>query len=123
MNSEHEIAVNEKWFTPDWFDAISRDWIEYEQLAALGYSVSDIAKFYLIEPHEFERYFNMIDSPLKYHYTRGQLMQQAQEGMSMLRDAKTGENVMQAMRLDRRLYETEFKNTVDNIFFSSMNDV
>jgi len=33
--------------------------------------------FYNIPLNDFEWYFNLVGSPLKYHYERGQLIQQA----------------------------------------------
>lgn len=119
MNSEQEIVVYEKWHQPDWFDQVSEEqWAVFEKLAALNYTVEDIAVYYCIDPIEFKRYFSMIGSPLSFHYKRGQLIQKAGEGMSMLQDAKNGENAMQAVRLDKKRYEKEYKNTLEEIMFT-----
>lgn len=119
MSSEHDLT---KWndsqgFAPGWFDDISNHWDEYEKLAALNYTPADIAMYFDAPVAEFEFYFSLIGSPLKYHYERGPLLQKAQEGMSMIRDASTGENVVQAQRLDAARRNKDYKNALDEIIF------
>jgi len=119
MISEHDLTrwENNQGFAPAWFDEISKHWDEYEKLAALNYTPVDIAMYFDVPISEFEHFFSMINSPLKYHYDRGPLLQKAQEGMSMLRDASTGENVVQAQRLDSARQCTDYKNALDEILF------
>jgi hypothetical protein len=114
---EQEIVAYEKWCNPDWFDNISKQWDVYEKLAALNFTITDIATYYSIDKLEFVRYYKMVDSPLKYHYDRGILLQKAQEGISMLVSAKTGDNVVQMMRLDKERQEKDFENTLNEIIF------
>ncbi len=114
MISESEIV---KWREkPLWWDNIDLD--EFENLAAIGYQPEQIAMYYNIEKVDFMYYFSLVNSPLKYHYDRGQLMQQAKEGMTMLQDAATGENVTQAQRLDKLRKEVVFKNALSEIIFN-----
>ena len=103
---------------PDWFDRINFE--EYEKLAAIGYSPKQIAMYYQIKYIDFEWYFNLVGSPLQYHYKRGQLMQQAKEGIAMAISAETGENVTQAQRLDKLRREVEFSNAINNIFYGDI---
>lgn len=116
MISESDIT---KWKEkPDWFDRINFE--EYEKLAAIGYSPKQIAMYYQIKYIDFEWYFNLVGLPLQYHYKRGQLMQQAKEGIAMAISAETGENVTQAQRLDKLRREVEFSNAINNIFYGDI---
>ena len=116
MISESDIT---KWKEkPDWFDRINFE--EYEKLAAIGYSPKQIAMYYQIKYIDFEWYFNLVGSPLQYHYKRGQLMQQAKEGIAMAISAETGDNVTQAQRLDKLRREVEFSNAINNIFYGDI---
>ena len=116
MISESDITIwKEK---RDWFDRINFE--EYEKLAAIGYSPKQIAMYYQIKYIDFEWYFNLVGSPLQYHYKRGQLMQQAKEGIAMAISAETGENVTQAQRLDKLRREVEFSNAINNIFYGDI---
>lgn len=116
MNSEQDLM---RWKDkPSWFSSIKIE--EYEKLAAIGYTPKQIAMYYNIPYPDFDWYFNLIGSPLKYHYDRGQLMQQAKEGIVMAASAETGENVTQAQRLDKLRREVEFKNTIQNIFYGDI---
>ena len=97
MNSESAINV---WTErPKWFGRINIE--EYEKLASIGYTPQQIAMYYDIDVGDFMFYFTLLRSPLKYHYDRGQLLQQAKEGVSMTDAAALGENVTQAQRLDK----------------------
>lgn len=100
---------------PVWYDRINFD--EYEKLAAIGYTPKQLAMFYNIPLNDFEWYFNLVGSPLKYHYERGQLIQQAKEGLSMTASAEVGDNVTQAQRLDKLRREVGFKNAINQVFF------
>ena len=76
--------------------------------------------YYHIPFEDFQWYFSLVGSPLKYHYERGQLMQQAKEGLAMSVSAETGENVTQAQRFDKLRREVSFKNAVNDIFFGGV---
>lgn len=103
---------------PEWFDRINFD--EYEKLAAIGYTPKQIAMYYNIPQNDFLWNFDLVGSPLKYHYQRGQLIQQAKEGLSMTASAETGENVTQAQRLDKLRREVDYKNAINQVFFGDI---
>lgn len=103
---------------PDWYSRI--DFYEYERLAAIGYQPKQIAMYYHIPFDEFQWDFNLIGSPLKFHYDRGKLLQQAKEGISMSVASETGENVTQAQRFDKLRKEIAFQNAVNDIFYGDI---
>ena len=103
---------------PAWFDRIDID--EYERLAGIGYRPEQIAMYYNIQAEDFLWYFNLVGSPLKYHYDRGQLLQAAKEGLSMSSAAQTGENVTQAQRFDKFRKAAGYKNSINKIFFDDI---
>lgn len=114
MSSESElVSWREK---PQWWDKVNIE--ELEQLSAIGYSPDKIAMYFHVDKEDFLYYFNLVNSPLKYHYNRGTLVQQAKEGMTMLQDAATGENVTQAQRLDKLRHEIKFCNALNEIIFN-----
>lgn len=114
MNSE--VTAYNRWGNdPGWMSKIDID--EYERLAGIGYRPEQIAMYYKIPIKDFLWYFHLVGSPLKYHYDRGQLMQQAKEGLSMSAAAQTGENVTQAQRFDKFRKAMGYKNSIDKIFF------
>jgi len=103
---------------PGWFHRINIK--EYEKLASIGFTPKQIAMYYHIPYEDFMWYYNLVGSPLKYHYDRGVLLQTAKEGLSMTTSAETGENVTQAQRLDKLRREVDFKNAVNDIFFGDI---
>lgn len=118
MNEDNELILHESWSLPSWYDRVSADnWVNYEMLAVLNFSVYEIALYYNIDPREFQRYYNMLNSPLKIHYQAGSLKQQAEEGFRLIKDANSP-NVMQGMRMDKKRSEKEFANTLDEVMFS-----
>lgn len=113
-----ELAFNVWSDEPEWYKKINVE--EYEKLASVGYSPQQIAKYYHVKESEFMFYFTLLKSPLKYHYERGQLIQQAKEGISMADAAALGENVTQAQRFDKFRAQLDFKNNVNNVFFGDL---
>ena len=103
---------------PEWMQRIDTD--EYERLAGIGYRPEQIAMYYKIPKKDFLWYFHLIGSPLKYHYDRGQLMQQAKEGLAMADAARKGNNVTQAQRLDKLRQAVGFRNSINKIFFDDI---
>ena len=117
MNSE--VTGYDRWHdSPEWMSQIDID--EYERLAGIGYRPEQIAMYYKIPQKDFLWYFHLIGSPLKYHYDRGQLLQQAKEGLSMSASAQTGENVTQAQRFDKFRKSIGYKNSINKIFFDDI---
>lgn len=114
-----EVVELDAWSDdPPWFEKIDID--EYERLAGIGYDPPKIAMYYRIRRDDFMYYFNLIGSPLKYHFERGQLMQQAKEGLAMAAAAEKGDNVTQAQRFDKLRTAVGYRNSVNNIFFDDI---
>lgn len=113
---ETDIIIQATWddnSAPDWINKI--DWEEYEKFAYVGYKPEQIAMYYEINKNEFMFYFMMIDSKLKYHYDRGQLVGQAKDGADMIK--RSASNVIQAQRLDKLREKVEFENAKDDIIY------
>jgi hypothetical protein len=103
---------------PPWLAGIDID--EYERLAGVGYEPRQLAMFYDVPEGDFLWHFNLVGSPLRYHYERGQLLQRAKEGLSMAEDARTGANATQAQRFDKYRRELGWRNSVRKIFFEEV---
>lgn len=121
MNSEQkqiQKKFNEWDAAPEWFDRIPMG--DYERLAALGYMPEQIAMYFDIPVSEFMFYFSLLQSPLKYHYDRGILIQTGKEGIAMTDAAANGENVTQAQRLDKLRDRIEYRNNINKVFFDEI---
>lgn len=103
---------------PPWFDRIDFD--EFERLSGIGYEPKQIAMYYNIPSNDFFWYFNLVGSPLKFHYERGQLMQRAKEGLAMAASAETGDNVTQAQRFDKLRREVGYRNSIHEVFYDDI---
>lgn len=103
---------------PEWFDRI--DWEEYEGLAGIGYDPVKIAMYYNIPQEDFLWAFNLVGSPLKYHYERGQLLQQAREGLCLAEAARRGDNATQAQRFDKLRQAVGYRNSIRKIFYDDI---
>lgn len=107
-----EIAKKEEWKdAPDWYKDINVN--DFEKLAACGFTPKQLAMYYRIKYDEFLYYFNLVGSPLKYSYERGQLSQTAKEGIFMSDSFKNPE---QANRFDKLRASIDFKNAVESVF-------
>lgn len=103
---------------PEWMSRITEK--ELEQLGAIGYKVELLAMYFNVPKAEFLFYYSLTDSPLRYHYERGKLMQQAKEGFNMADAAASGENATQAQRFDKLRRAVKFQNEVNEIFFGDV---
>lgn len=103
---------------PEWFSRIDFD--DFETLAAIGYTPEKIAMYFRIPHKEFMWYFNLVGSPLKWHYERGQLVQQAKEGLAMAAAAEKGDNVTQAQRFDKLRKAVGYRNSISKIFYDDI---
>lgn len=103
---------------PEWMNKITEK--ELEQLGAIGYKVEQLAMYFNVPKAEFMFYYSLTDSPLRYHYERGKLMQQAKEGFNMADAAASGDNATQAQRFDKLRRAVKFQNEVDEIFFGDV---
>lgn len=103
---------------PEWMSRVTD--AELEKLGAIGYKVEQLAMYFNVPHAEFMYYYSLSDSPIRYHYERGKLMQQAKEGFNMMEAAVSGENVTQAQRFDKLRREVAYKNAVNEIFFGDV---
>lgn len=103
---------------PEWMKKITKK--ELEQLGAIGYKVEQLAMYFNVPKAEFMFYYSLADSPLRYYYERGKLMQQAKEGFNMADAAASGENATQAQRFDKLRRAVKFQNEVNEIFFGDV---
>jgi len=114
--SNTKIAKPEDVQDPDWL--LNMDWDEYETFAAIGYSPENIAMYYKVDKLEFMYYYMQIDSSLEFHYKRGILVHQAEEGITMINDARS--NVTQAQRIDKLRKKIDFQNARDEIIYGGI---
>lgn len=103
---------------PEWMKKITKK--ELEQLGAIGYKVEQLAMYFNVPKAEFMFYYSLTDSPLRYYYERGKLLQQAKEGFNMADAAASGENATQAQRFDKLRRAVKFQNEVNEIFFGDV---
>ena len=116
IDRANQVAIYSKWNNaPDWMARVSDS--ELERLGAIGYKVEQLAMYFNVPKAEFMFYFSLPDSPIRYHYERGKLVQQAKEGFNMMEAAVSGDNVTQAQRFDKLRREVAYKNSVNEIFF------
>lgn len=81
---------------------------QLEDLAAINYSLQDIAMYLDVQYQEFLLAFNLPDSELKYHYNRGKLMAQAEIDKANLKKAKDGSATsIQQWKKDANLQKLE----------------
>lgn len=106
MNSE-KGGLSEK-FTDEQFK-------ELEDLAALNYTIRQIAMYFDINPMEMYKDFNDPESKIKYHYDRGQLVAQAQIDLANLKSAKTG-NITAIERYDKKTKSVKYQQAKERIF-------
>lgn len=103
---------------PDWMKKITDK--ELEQLGAIGYKVEQLAMYFNVPKAEFMYYYSLADSPIRYYYERGKLVQQAKEGFNMADAAASGDNATQAQRFDKLRRAVKFQNEVNEIFFGDV---
>lgn len=119
IDKTNQVSPFTKWHNaPDWMARVSD--IELERLGAIGYKVEQLAMYFNVPRSEFMFYFSLPDSPIRYHYERGKLVQQAKEGFNMMEAAVSGDNVTQAQRFDKLRREVAYKNSVNEIFFGDV---
>ena len=103
---------------PEWMNRITEK--ELEQLGAIGYKVEQLAMYFNVPKAEFMYYYSLADSPIRYYYERGKLLQQAKEGFNMADAAASGDNATQAQRFDKLRRAVKFQNEVNEIFFGDV---
>ena len=89
---------------------------QLECLAALGYSVPDMAMYFNLPPDEFKADAENPDSKINYHIRRGILVNAAREQMGAMNNAEKGDT--QAIRLLGKIrYRKNFETARRNILY------
>lgn len=109
-----------KYEEADWLENINFD--ELEKLAAIGYSIEKLAKYFLIPEQQFIYEFLKVESKLKYHYDRGILYYSGKEGMVML-DESLKNNTTQGQRLDKLRKIQRFEELKQDIIYGTEDKV
>jgi hypothetical protein len=109
MNSEKNGSLMK--FTEDHLN-------ELEDLAALNYSVKQIALYFDIPPGYLQNEINDPDSVIHYHYHRGQLVAHATIDRANIQSAKTG-NITATIRYDKRSKEIKYQQEKERILKGS----
>ena len=81
---------------------------ELEELAALNYSIRQIAMYFNVNPAEMYREFDDPNSEIKYYYERGQLVAQANIDRANLKSAMTG-NISAIERYDKKTRQIRYQ--------------
>lgn len=89
-----------------------------EDLAALNYTIKQVAIYFDVDPAELYKSFEEKDSLIAYHYNRGQLVAQAQIDMANLDSAKKG-NITAIERYDKKAKSIKYQQAKDKIFKGS----
>lgn len=88
---------------------------EIENLAALNYSVRQVAMYFNLKISDLFDEYQDNDSAFRYHYDRGQLVAQAQIDAATLDSAKKG-NITAALRYDKKARENKLSQAKNRIF-------
>lgn len=99
---------------PDWFPLDKVD--ELEKLAAVGYTPGKVAVYFGVREEIFMQEWMKENSPIRYHFERGILVNEAQEAIAMQTAANAG-NTTQGQRLDKRRFEISFNNMKERICY------
>lgn len=99
---------------PDWFPIHKIE--ELEKLAAIGYTPKKIALYFGIREDIFMQQWLDENSPIRYYFERGILVNEATEAIEMQKAANAG-NTTQGQRLDKRRYEINFQNLKERICY------
>lgn len=99
---------------PDWFPMDKID--ELEKLGAVGYTPEKVAIYFGVRQDVFMQAWLSENSPIRYHFERGILVNEAQEAIAMQTAANSG-NTTQGQRLDKRRYEINFQNLKERICY------
>lgn len=89
---------------------------ELERLAGIGFTPEKIAMYFKINQDDFIREYLATDSILKFHFDRGILLCQAQEGLTAMASAAKG-NITHAQRLDKIRSSIEFEEKKKEIIY------
>lgn len=88
---------------------------DIESLAALNYTVNQIAMFLDLDPQIIIDEYQDEDSEFRYHYTRGQLVAQVEIDKKTLESAKSG-NITAQQRYDKKVRDNRLHQAKQRIF-------
>ncbi len=94
---------------------------DIEQLAAINYSVKQIAMYLDVDPKEFQKAFNTTDSKIRYHYDRGKLVTQAEIDKANLKRAKDG-NMTSIQQWKKDANSQKLENLKKQVFFDEQHN-
>ena len=89
---------------------------EIEKLAAVNYSVKQIAMYLDVDPKAFQKEFSNLESKVRYHYDRGLLVTQAELDMANLKRAKDG-NMTSIQQWKKDANSQKLDNLKKQVFF------
>lgn len=87
---------------------------EIQKLAALGYSLQDMAMYFDFDFCEFKKEANDLNSEIYYNIKRGKLIVKANSDMKLLESAETG-NITAIQQLSKILKERTFNDLLNSI--------
>jgi hypothetical protein len=89
---------------------------DIEQLAAINYSVKQIAMYLDVDAKAFQKAFSNPDSKIRYHYDRGKLVTQAEIDKANLKRAKDG-NLTSIQQWKKDANSQKLENLKKQVFY------
>lgn len=99
------------------FGLSEEDLEKLEKLAALGYTLREIAKYFNVDPIQFERIGSNNETQINYHFTAGKFKALANESLAILEKAEAG-HIESSKRLQDIRKTRGFTISKDDIFGS-----
>ena len=94
---------------------------DIEQLAAINYSVKNIAMYLDVDAKLFQKEFSLTDSKIRYHYERGKLVTQAEIDKANLKRAKDG-NMTSIQQWKKDAGFRNIENLKKQVFFDEQHN-
>lgn len=89
-----------------------------EQLAAANYGVDQIALYLGIDKKEFRAEWENVESEIRHHYDRGQLVADFEINQKLLANAKSG-NITAAQIFEKNRERVQVENLKEQIYFGT----
>ena len=87
---------------------------DIERLAALGYSIADMALYFDMDPKEFRHDAETEGCLVNYHIRRGKLIIKANAGMKLMELAENG-NLTATQQLAKITAQMEYKDMLNQL--------
>jgi len=91
---------------------------EIERLAAINYTVKQIALYLDVIPWQLQREFDNRESTFRYHYDRGRLISQAKIDMALLESAEK-QNMTAISQFEKIRTLRHFENLRDQLIYGN----